>query len=143
MSKEKSSDTSFAKGKRNSSGKASNTCCNIITCGAVDTIDSVLMSTKKDNKASSKSNWSTINNNNGSSSRGLNQQRQKSSRSFESEKQQQKGLGESKVVSAAYKPVGGPTCSQCGKIFKPEKMHSHMKSCRGMKALAKTTAATK
>lgn len=31
-------------------------------------------------------------------------------------------------------------CRQCGKPFKPEKLHSHMKSCRGMKALAKTAA---
>ncbi|CAA0842506.1 Domain of unknown function (DUF966 [Striga hermonthica] len=30
-----------------------------------------------------------------------------------------------------YKPLNGPNCAQCGKIFKPEKMHAHMKSCRG------------
>lgn len=28
-------------------------------------------------------------------------------------------------------------CRQCGKPFKPEKLHAHMKSCKGMKALAK------
>ncbi|KAJ1377960.1 hypothetical protein SESBI_48334 [Sesbania bispinosa] len=40
-----------------------------------------------------------------------------------------------------YKPFGGPICSQCGKSFKPEKMHKHMKSCKGMKATG-TSAAT-
>ncbi|XP_057496684.1 protein SOSEKI 1-like [Actinidia eriantha] len=42
-----------------------------------------------------------------------------------------------KQVSAAYKPVNGPNCSQCGKMFKPQKMHAHMKSCRGMKHSAR------
>ncbi|CAM8889061.1 unnamed protein product [Rhodiola kirilowii] len=35
-----------------------------------------------------------------------------------------------------------PTCSLCGKAFKPEKLYSHMKSCRGMKFLAKNAATT-
>ncbi|KAK6162823.1 hypothetical protein DH2020_002664 [Rehmannia glutinosa] len=43
--------------------------------------------------------------------------------------------------AAAYKPVNGPICSQCGKPFKPEKLHSHMKSCKGMKAMSKAGAA--
>lgn len=30
---------------------------------------------------------------------------------------------------------------QCGKPFKPEKLHAHMKSCKGMKALSKEAAA--
>ncbi|XP_047983180.1 protein SOSEKI 1-like isoform X1 [Salvia hispanica] len=34
-------------------------------------------------------------------------------------------------------PLYGPNCSQCGKTFKPEKLQSHMNSCKGMKALAK------
>ncbi|GFP91411.1 protein upstream of flc [Phtheirospermum japonicum] len=29
---------------------------------------------------------------------------------------------------------------QCGKPFKPEKLHSHMKSCKGMKVLAKASS---
>ncbi|GAA0163094.1 hypothetical protein LIER_19048 [Lithospermum erythrorhizon] len=36
-----------------------------------------------------------------------------------------------------YMPLNGPTCSQCGKQFKPEKLHSHMLSCKGIKAIAK------
>ncbi|XP_050229955.1 protein SOSEKI 1 isoform X2 [Mercurialis annua] len=33
--------------------------------------------------------------------------------------------------------LNNPTCSQCGKRFKPEKLHMHMQSCKGMKASAK------
>lgn len=43
-----------------------------------------------------------------------------------------------KPVSGAYRPINGPNCSQCGKRFKPAEMHKHMKSCRGMKSLAKS-----
>ncbi|KAL9676888.1 hypothetical protein QQ045_005109 [Rhodiola kirilowii] len=45
-----------------------------------------------------------------------------------------------KRVPAAYKPVSNPPCSQCGKPFKPEKLHAHMKSCSRMKMLAKNAA---
>ncbi|XP_047329788.1 protein SOSEKI 1 [Impatiens glandulifera] len=37
-------------------------------------------------------------------------------------------------TSYRYKPINGPNCSQCGKKFKPDKLHTHMKSCKGMKA---------
>ncbi|KAF5752698.1 protein UPSTREAM OF FLC-like isoform X1 [Tripterygium wilfordii] len=124
--------------KTNSMG-ASNMFRNLITCGSADTNDAVFVSINRDNKASS--DQPTAENNNNSSNKSWNQQKQKSSRrSFESKKQQKEnGFSDPKVVPAAYKPVGRPTCSQCGKIFKPEKMYSHMKSCSGMKAMAKTT----
>lgn len=32
-------------------------------------------------------------------------------------------------------------CRQCGKSFKPEKMHKHMKSCKGMKGTGTSTVA--
>ncbi|KAL1562002.1 protein SOSEKI 1-like isoform X2 [Salvia divinorum] len=48
---------------------------------------------------------------------------------------------ELKAPCAAYKPVSGPNCSQCGKVFKPEKMHAHMKSCKELKALSKCATA--
>lgn len=44
-------------------------------------------------------------------------------------------------TSDAFKPIATPNCSQCGKPFKPEKMHAHMKSCKGMKALKKSGSA--
>ncbi|KAL9424505.1 hypothetical protein AB3S75_036389 [Citrus x aurantiifolia] len=54
------------------------------------------------------------------------------------------GFAGPKPVSSAYhynyKPVGGPTCSQCGKLFKPEKLQKHMKSCKGMKASSKSSS---
>lgn len=45
------------------------------------------------------------------------------------------------MSQTSYKPFGGPICSQCGKSFKPEKMHKHMKSCKGMKGMG-TSATT-
>ncbi|CAI0387474.1 unnamed protein product [Linum tenue] len=41
-------------------------------------------------------------------------------------------------VSAAYRPVGAPTCMQCGKSFRPEKLHLHMiRSCKGTRLTKK------
>ncbi|CAD6341895.1 unnamed protein product [Miscanthus lutarioriparius] len=47
------------------------------------------------------------------------------------EKQQRKRDGEKKHDS--NKPATLPRCSQCGKEFKPQELHSHMQSCRGFK----------
>ncbi|GFQ07770.1 protein upstream of flc [Phtheirospermum japonicum] len=49
-------------------------------------------------------------------------------------------LREQRAPCAAYMPVNVPNCSQCGKPFKPEKLHAHMKACKGMKAISKTAA---
>ncbi|XP_039140826.1 uncharacterized protein LOC120278007 isoform X2 [Dioscorea cayenensis subsp. rotundata] len=49
------------------------------------------------------------------------------------------GRGEEKVAPSSYKPMTEPNCSQCGKTFKPEKLHSHMKSCKAFKAHRKST----
>ncbi|KAL6513494.1 hypothetical protein OROGR_020980 [Orobanche gracilis] len=46
-----------------------------------------------------------------------------------------------KAASTAYKTlINRPNCSQCGKPFEPEKLHGHMKSCRGMKVKAKASS---
>ncbi|KAM0944009.1 putative transcription factor C2H2 family [Dioscorea sansibarensis] len=37
-----------------------------------------------------------------------------------------------------YRPAGEPKCSQCGKKFKPEKLHAHMKSCKVLKEKKRT-----
>ncbi|KAJ6299706.1 hypothetical protein OIU76_020646 [Salix suchowensis] len=55
-------------------------------------------------------------------------------------KKQHNGFGSPKVVYPAYKPLAVPTCSQCGKSFRPERLHSHMKSCRGFKVLTKAAS---
>ncbi|KAM0925811.1 hypothetical protein ACQ4PT_003964 [Festuca glaucescens] len=44
-------------------------------------------------------------------------------------------------VAAAHKPATLPRCSQCGKGFKPQELHSHMQSCRGLRERMKSSAA--
>ncbi|GJM92952.1 hypothetical protein PR202_ga09461 [Eleusine coracana subsp. coracana] len=41
--------------------------------------------------------------------------------------------------SDAHKPAALPRCSQCGKEFKPQDLHSHMQSCRGLKERMKSS----
>ncbi|KAF8403962.1 hypothetical protein HHK36_012070 [Tetracentron sinense] len=145
------SSSSFAKSKSYSSG-ASQVFRNLLTCGAVDTKDSALVMVNRVKKTSMKSSnkhdtkaeilagsgtgrifgsvWNQQRNSPRKSSDGV-----KSSKTKSESKNQ-------KTVSAVFKPVGGPNCSQCGKEFKPEKMHTHMKSCRGLKALAKNDRAS-
>ncbi|KAF5736383.1 protein UPSTREAM OF FLC-like isoform X1 [Tripterygium wilfordii] len=112
-------DSPIRKSRKSNSMGASNMIRNFITCGTVDTNDAVLVSINQNNKASSDQH-TTNNNTTSSSNKNWNQQKQKSSRrSFESKKQQhqqqqqqkENGFGEPKEVPAAYKPVGGPTCS--------------------------------
>ncbi|KAK9282775.1 hypothetical protein L1049_010996 [Liquidambar formosana] len=168
--------SSSTRSRGHSSG-ASQMFRNLITCGAVDTKDSVMRvihgSTKKSNKSTGYTTTTSDHNNNkgksdiicegdnlGGSARifgtswnhqpHYHHQHTAARRSCDGMKDsKKKSSGSSdffanpkpKAVSAAYKPVAGPNCSQCGKSFKPEKMHKHMKSCRGMKALAKSDAA--
>ncbi|KAJ0039103.1 hypothetical protein Pint_24131 [Pistacia integerrima] len=188
-----SSRPSFAKSKSYSNG-ASNMFRNLIKCGAVETNDSVLVSVNRADKSCSTKSTNTNHPDTraaaicqveriGGSARIFgtpwnNQHNQQYSyrKSFDgvrSSKKKHKEFAGPKPVSAAYKPVGGPTCSasrillclgslnnvnckiieyfslvtsdlmrvgQCGKLFKPEKLHTHMKSCKGMKAIAKTAA---
>ncbi|KAK1667989.1 hypothetical protein QYE76_056148 [Lolium multiflorum] len=43
-------------------------------------------------------------------------------------------------VAAAHKPATLPRCSQCGKGFKPQELHSHMQSCRGLRERMRSSA---
>ncbi|CAL9003968.1 unnamed protein product [Prunus brigantina] len=149
---------------------------NLITCGAVDTNDAVLVMLNRASKTTSSdksTRWSSQDiikadrickadhkRRSGSAgvfgtcwnSQGQPQQPQKHTstatrKSYDGEKgsnkqQKEPEFSSQKVATAAYRPVGGPHCSQCRKQFKPEKLHSHMKSCRGKKALNKTAAAS-
>ncbi|KAL5760595.1 hypothetical protein ACOSP7_019109 [Xanthoceras sorbifolium] len=150
------SKTTFSNG-----ASKSNMLRNWIKCGAVDTNDAVLVTVNRADKTSPSTDKSitnlpdcrTVINHDGNKLGGSgrvfgtpwnnqhHQQQQYSSRkSFDgvrSSKKKQYEFGSPKPASGVYKPVGGPTCSQCGKSFKPEKLHAHMKSCKGMKALAK------
>ncbi|KAL7234040.1 hypothetical protein ACSBR1_017608 [Camellia fascicularis] len=163
------SSSSFSKSKSYSGG-ATNMFRSFITCGAVDTNDSVMvMINRRDKKSSScyepiskmheNSSISTDDNTAeickedklGGSERvfgtpWINQQQPhpNARKSFDGVKSSNRNKSQfnnqQKSIPAAYKPINGPNCSQCGKMFKPEKMHTHMKSCRGMKSLAKGTS---
>ncbi|XP_075646643.1 protein SOSEKI 1 isoform X2 [Castanea sativa] len=141
-----SSKSSFTKSKTYSGG-ASSMIRNLIRCGAVDTNDAVLIMTNRANRTKSceeeilrghGTNW---NQEQQQQQQQQHQEQQKARESYDGGHSSQKKHSEfskQKASNTAYKPVAGPNCSQCGKSFKPEKMHKHMKSCRGMKALAKT-----
>ncbi|KAG6792649.1 hypothetical protein POTOM_001801 [Populus tomentosa] len=155
-----SSQSTFTKSKSYSTG-TSKVLLNLITCGAVDTNDAALILQSQKNK----NKYKPIDTTAGHICKGeelggsarvfgtpwnqVQQQRQHNTanarrKSFDgargSKKQQHSGFGSPKVVSPAYKPVALPTCSQCMKSFRPEKLHSHMKSCRGLKVLAKAAS---
>ncbi|KAJ7949072.1 Protein UPSTREAM OF FLC [Quillaja saponaria] len=142
--------TSFTKIKSYSNG-ASHMFRNLITCGTVDTNETaVVMLNRADKTGAEKTNL--IHDHKAEICKGdkLGGSARHFGTSWNHQQQQCSGRksydgGKSsnmnqKTVSAAYKPFRGPTCSQCGKPFKPEKMHKHMKSCRGMKTSAKTAA---
>ncbi|KAJ4978346.1 hypothetical protein NE237_009126 [Protea cynaroides] len=136
----------FSKSKSYASG-AREKLRNLLTCGAVDTIDSGMVTIKRINRTSkSPSNVAgllkteTI----GGSQRIFGcawnkqpHQQSSSSTGVKTSKNTKKEPTNQKMASAGCKPVVEPNCSQCGKTFKPEKLHSHMKSCKGMKNLTK------
>ncbi|KAK4841822.1 hypothetical protein QYF36_011022 [Acer negundo] len=133
---------------------------NWITCGGVDTNDAVLVTVNRTDKTTPTStdmpDCRAVIYRDGDKLGGScrvfgspwnkqhHQQHRAARRSFDgsrsSSKKKQYEFGSPKPASDVYKPVGGPTCSQCGKSFKPEKLHAHMKSCKGMKALTKSAS---
>ncbi|KDP20371.1 hypothetical protein JCGZ_05254 [Jatropha curcas] len=137
-----SPQSQFAKSKSHSTG-ASKMLRSLMTCGAVDTKDAALVAI---NVYSPSLNKADICSTRVLGTSWSQQQQYNSRRSSDgaknSEKKQQSRFSNPKEVPAAYKPVGAPTCSQCGKSFKPEKLYTHMKACKGMKTSAKTAAAS-
>ncbi|CAK9144788.1 unnamed protein product [Ilex paraguariensis] len=146
-----SSKSSSFRIRRSYSGGASHMFRSLITCRAVDTDESAMVMINRSNKASlnipANKGYSKIIKGEklGGSERIFgtpwNQQqhsRRKSCDGVEDKRKNKKSeFSKDKTVSAAYKPINGPTCSQCGKQFGPEKLYTHMKSCRGMKVFAK------
>ncbi|KAL3380843.1 hypothetical protein AABB24_001151 [Solanum stoloniferum] len=142
-----SKNPKFNKSRSYSNG-ASSIFRNLITCGAVDTNDSGIIPLKK-NKTSAEKTVSFSSeickaDKIGGSQRifgtAWNQQQTNPRKSCDgafSMSKNKSEFGSRRSVSANYKPIHGPNCSQCGKPFKPEKLHAHMKSCKGMKALSK------
>lgn len=127
---------------------------NLISCGAADTNDSALVTINKPNKSSQSSSLSKQNHHIGNEliltkgdkfggsqrvfETSLNRQSQYASRrSFDGVRNPAKSKTEFNNQKAIppFRPINGPQCSQCGKPFKPEKLHGHMKSCKGMKAM--------
>ncbi|KAL0464355.1 UNVERIFIED_CONTAM: hypothetical protein Slati_0323100 [Sesamum latifolium] len=159
VSKIPSSEPQFTKSKSYSNG-ASHIFRNLISCGAMETNDSAVVAINKQNRptflnmcasdASSVQSAQICKRDGlGGSQRVLQtphwiqQEWNGSWKGFDGLKDSAKNkseVREQRATSAAYKPVNGPTCSQCGKPFKPEKLHAHMKSCKGMKALSKGAA---
>ncbi|XXG64193.1 hypothetical protein AAC387_Pa05g2205 [Persea americana] len=130
--------------KNKSSNGASHVFRNILTCGAVDTKDSAVRPINRRSKVASRvENKGEICKAEGvggsqrvfGGSWNRQQQLPQSTRkSFDGTKGSKKNSSiNQKQVSTASRPVAEPNCSQCGKAFKPEKLHSHMKSCRALK----------
>ncbi|XP_059636024.1 protein SOSEKI 1-like [Cornus florida] len=151
-----SSFSTFKKSRSYSSG-ASSVFRNLITCGGSDIKDSVTVVKKKSGKSSSNVANNRPSNDTAEICKG--DKMGGSERTFGTlwnqpnvaRKSCDEGNGSKKNMDnknefsqkpvSAYKPVNGPNCSQCGKTFKPEKMHTHMKSCKGIKySLGKATA---
>ncbi|CAI9764933.1 unnamed protein product [Fraxinus pennsylvanica] len=124
-----SPEASFTKNKSCSNGK-SNIFKNLISCGAVDSNDSAVVKINRKNKPF------------------LNMCSSDQNNVLSAEICKRDKLGGSQTIFGTswnqQQCNGRKSCDgvkdsrkQCGKSFKPEKLHSHMKSCRGMKALAK------
>ncbi|XP_015071709.1 protein UPSTREAM OF FLC [Solanum pennellii] len=149
---EKTSKNPKLNKSRSYSNGASSIFRNLITCGAVDTNDSGIIPLKKNKTSSAAAGEKTVSFSSeickadkiGGSQRifgtAWNQQQTNARKSCDgafSMSKNRSEFGSRRSVSANYKPINGPNCSQCGKPFKPEKLHAHMKSCKGMKALSK------
>ncbi|XP_051140990.1 protein SOSEKI 1 [Andrographis paniculata] len=143
-----SSPSSTKSKKGTSSSSSSSIFRSLITCGGVHTHDSAVVPINKPKKPSDRdeANSAEICKRDssfcGSQSQRVfgtpcwTQQQWNGRKSFDGAR------NDSSSRTAAYKPaVAGPTCSQCGKTFRPDKMHSHMKSCKGMKAAMSKAAA--
>ncbi|KAM0072074.1 putative transcription factor C2H2 family [Helianthus debilis subsp. tardiflorus] len=149
----RSSNYSFEKSSSYSGSGATHMFLNLITCGIVDTNDSAMTVIKRKDGTASMMNVSSANQKNigqvvkkdklGAServSRGhwTTLEEQKDNRKEGSKTSHNMGHSNNKkTIPDAYKFVNGPYCSQCGRKFNPEKLHTHMKSCRRLKALTK------
>ncbi|KAI3681267.1 hypothetical protein L6452_36057 [Arctium lappa] len=145
-----SSNYSFGKSSSYSGSGASHMFLNLITCGVVDINESVVTvmnrrkNGKKENVKGKNIGQVVKGDKLGGSERFPRDHWTTFVQQRESRKEGSKSsfnIGDSnyniKTFPAAYKFRNGPYCSQCGGQFNPEKLHTHMKSCRGMKALAK------
>ncbi|VVA90095.1 unnamed protein product [Arabis nemorensis] len=123
------SSSSYVKSKSHTSARASNVLRNLMKCGGLDINDTVLVPLNKSSSSGAfGAAWDDEH-------RFQYQQQHNARKSFEgwSNIKMKETMEFCKPKVASSKPSMAPFCSQCGKLFKPEKMHSHMKLCRGMK----------
>ncbi|KAL1214335.1 Protein SOSEKI 1 [Cardamine amara subsp. amara] len=119
------SSSSYMKSKSYSSVRASHVLRNLMKCG-LDTNDAVLVPLNSKSGVFGAA-WED--------ERRYQYQQHNARKSFEgawSGIKMKETIEFCKPKVAPSKPFMAPLCSQCGKLFKPEKMHSHMKLCRGM-----------
>ncbi|XP_073274685.1 protein SOSEKI 1-like [Primulina huaijiensis] len=150
----------FSKNKNCSHGVSSNMFRNMMSCGAINTDDSATVTINKNHRSffnicsTDEKNVQSAETRKGDRKIGPPHriynspwhQQQWSGRNNgvkDSTEDKEESKGQSRSSAAAYKPIYGPNCSQCGKPFNPEKLHAHMKSCKGMKALAKNVSVAK
>ncbi|XP_075519299.1 protein SOSEKI 1-like isoform X1 [Primulina tabacum] len=153
------SEPRFTRSKSYSTG-ASNIFRNLMTCGALSTNDSAVVMINKQNKypfmnvcASDQRNVDSSQickrDKLGGSHRifgtlKLTQSQWNGRKSCDAAMDSTKNKIEFKdqgmACAANLKPINCPNCSQCGKPFKPEKLHVHMKSCRAIKSNSKEAA---
>ncbi|KAL0884492.1 hypothetical protein Bca101_008473 [Brassica carinata] len=126
-----SSSSGFIKSKSYSSVRASHVLRNLMKCGGMDTNDVVLVPLNKSASGAFGAAWED-------ERRFQYHQQQNARKSLEgawSGIKMKETIEFCKPKVASSKPsIMAPLCSQCGKSFKPEKMHSHMKLCRRMKS---------
>ncbi|KAL4561528.1 hypothetical protein LXL04_033695 [Taraxacum kok-saghyz] len=133
---------SLGKSSRFSGSRASHMLRNWITCGTANTDEKALVAVNQRKGGRSSTVSSVPENKLGQICK--EQKFRGSEKSFDgkngSKKSKKEDSKKFKTSGAAYKPINGPNCSQCGRQFNPEKLYNHMKYCRGMKALAKSTS---
>ncbi|XP_062204952.1 protein SOSEKI 1-like [Phragmites australis] len=102
---------------------------NILTCGAADADDAALLPVARRGDE-----WPPTPTCPGMDGCGLRVGRKARLRRGGKDKQQGKrDVGKKRDGADAHKPAALPRCSQCGKEFKPQQLHSHMQSCRVFK----------
>ncbi|GJW89278.1 upstream of flc-like protein [Tanacetum coccineum] len=135
---------SLGESGRLSSSRALHMFRNWITCGTNDTHEKAVVVINKRNGVRTSTVSSVSEKTSEENNMGPTYKEQKFrgfEKSYDGKSGSKKSMNESrnyKTSAAAYKPVNGPNCAQCGRQFNPEKLHKHMQYCRGMKAFAKS-----
>ncbi|XP_010485074.1 PREDICTED: uncharacterized protein LOC104763394 [Camelina sativa] len=128
VSSSTTSSSSYIKSKSYSSLRTSHVLRNLMKCGGLDKNNAVLEPLNKSASGAFGPAWDN-------ERRYQHYQQHNARKSFEewSGIKMKETIEFCKPKATPSKPSMAPLCAQCGKLFKPEKMHSHMKQCRGVK----------